>query len=84
MSDLILRQAAINNAKELFRMDKGYCDEYSILDMLNQLPSAQPDIMHIIQETLAECGIYGEESTIMTCYVLKRLGRSDLLPPCMR
>ena len=39
---------------------------------------------HIISETLHECGIYGEEATITMISVLKRLGRSDLLLPCMR
>ncbi len=39
---------------------------------------------NIILETLRECGIYGEEATIITIGVLKRLGRSDLLMPCMR
>ena len=41
-------------------------------------------LKYIIFETLAECGIYGEEATIKFIGVLKRIGRSDLLPPCMR
>lgn len=48
------------------------------------LPSAQPDLTYIIFETLAECGIYGEEATIKLIGTLKRLGRNDLLPPCVR
>lgn len=42
------------------------------------------DLTHIVFETLAECGIYGEEATIKFIGTLKRLGRSDLLPPCAR
>lgn len=48
------------------------------------LSSAQIDLTHIVFETLAECGIYGEEATIKFIGTLKRLGRSDLLPPCVR
>ena len=48
------------------------------------LPSVQIDLTHIIFETLAECGIYGEEATVKFIGTLKRLGRSDLLPPCAR
>lgn len=56
-------------------------------DAINRVPSAQPEpdmTTHIISETLHECGIYGEEATITMISVLKRLGRSDLLLPCMR
>ena len=42
MSDLIDRRVAIENIKELFRMGDCFCDEYSIIGMLNQLPSAEP------------------------------------------
>lgn len=48
------------------------------------LSSAQIDLTRIVFETLAECGIYGEEATIKFIGTLKRLGRSDLLPPCER
>lgn len=47
-------------------------------------PTIKPDLTHIIFETLAECGIYGEEATIKLIGTLKRLGRNDLLPPCVR
>jgi hypothetical protein len=53
-------------------------------DKIRELPSVQPDLTHIIFETLAECGIYGEEATIKLIGTLKRLGRNDLLPPCVR
>ena len=43
MGDLIDRQAAIDNIKELFRMGDCYCDKYSVIGMLNQLPSAEPE-----------------------------------------
>lgn len=42
------------------------------------------DLTRIVFETLAECGIYGEEATIKFIGTLKRLGRIDLLPPCAR
>lgn len=42
----------------------------------------QIDLTRIVLETLAECGIYGEEATIKFIGTLKRLGRSDLIPPC--
>lgn len=40
--------------------------------------------MYIIFETLSECGIYREEVTIKVVGILKKLGRDDLLPPCVR
>ena len=52
--------------------------EMNIEDITDQ------SLKYIIFETLAECGIYGEEATIKFIGVLKRIGRSDLLPPCMR
>ena len=42
------------------------------------------DVVHIIFETLSECGIYGEEATIKLIGTLKRLREYNLLPPCMR
>ena len=61
------------------------CGEYVSENVKDdRLPSTQPDIKHIIFETLSECGIYGEEATIKFIGTLKRLGRSDLLPPCVR
>lgn len=44
MSDLISRQAAINETKELFSMGECYCDKFSIVGMLNSLPSAESEI----------------------------------------
>lgn len=41
-------------------------------------------IIDIIIQTLNECGIYGEEVTIKLISVLKRIGRYDLLPSCLR
>ena len=42
-------------------------------------------ITHVINETLAECGIYGEEAMMKCFNVLKRLEKYfDLLPPCAR
>lgn len=75
MDDLISRQAAIDIVKGI--------DSYFV-KYVEQLPSAQPNITHIIMETLAECGIYGEEATIKLIGTLKRIGRDDLLPPCAR
>ena len=43
MDDSISRQAAIQEAKELFRMGDCYCDEHSIVGMLNSLPSVQSE-----------------------------------------
>ncbi len=50
----------------------------------NNMSIVQPDITHIVLETLHECGIYGEEATVKLIGTLKRLGREDLLPPCVR
>ena len=50
MNDLISRQAAINETKELFSMGECYCDKFSIVGMLNSLPSAQPE------RTCVNCG----------------------------
>ena len=45
MSDLIERQAAIDAAEKESRVDGayGYMDTKSIVDLLNNLPAAQPD-----------------------------------------
>ena len=45
MSDLIDRQAAIDAVKKESRVDGayGYMDTKSIVDLLNDLPSAQPE-----------------------------------------
>ncbi len=55
-------------------------DLISRYDML----TADQKLRHVILETLAECGIYGEEATIKLIGVLKRLQRYDLIPPCER
>lgn len=39
--DLINRQQAIKEVKELFSMGDCYCDEYAIVGMLNTMPSIQ-------------------------------------------
>lgn len=91
MDDLISRQAAIDAIRKGYpdAINSDYKDGLRIgtdraIYHVEQLPSAQPDITHIIFETLAECGIYGEEATIKLIGTLKRLGRNDLLPPCVR
>jgi len=43
MDDMISRQAAIDEAKELYDMGDCYCDRASMIGMLNSLPSAQPE-----------------------------------------
>lgn len=45
MSDLISRQEAVEEAKELFEMGGCYCDKFSIVGMLNVLPPVQPEII---------------------------------------
>lgn len=41
--DLISRQQAIKEVKELFSMGDCYCDEYAIVGMLNTIPPVQPE-----------------------------------------
>ena len=41
--DLINRQQAIEEVKELFSMGDCYCDKYAIVGMLNTIPSIQPE-----------------------------------------
>ncbi len=100
MDDLIIRQATLNSVDtwdkfgcapdgKLVRYDDNnhyvpYVHYDDIVHAIKHLPSVQPDLTHIIFETLAECGIYGEEATIKLIGTLKRLGRNDLLPPCVR
>lgn len=50
MSDLIDRQAAIDAAERESQIDGayGYMDTKSIVDMLNDLPSAQPETTTMI------------------------------------
>ena len=43
MSDFISRQNAIEGGRELFSMGDCYCDELSIVGMLNGLPTAEPE-----------------------------------------
>lgn len=76
---------------ELSDCENGFSDTYDkdrIISVIDDQPSVEgkrkPDLTHIIFETLAECGIYGEEATIKLIGTLKRLGRNDLLPPCAR
>ena len=42
-SDLIDRKIAVQGVKELFSMGECYCDELSIVWMLNGLPSVKPE-----------------------------------------
>ena len=55
-----------------------------VVEELKRCPSIKLDVMHIIFETLSECGIFGEEATIKVVGTLKRLGMDDLLPSCAR
>lgn len=91
MDELVSRQAVIDALRtcydtETVTMDNG--DEYINYDdavgEIEQLPPSQPEISYIILETLHECGIYGEEAAIKLIGTIKRLGRDDLLPPCIR
>lgn len=61
-------------------------DEFAnaVVTTYSSMTTVQPDITYIVLETLHECGIYGEEATIKLIGTLKRLGRDDLLPPCVR
>ena len=43
MSDLINRKIAVQGVRELFSMGDCYCDESSIVGMLNSLPSVEPE-----------------------------------------
>lgn len=84
MDKLISQQATIEEVKKLFEMGGCYCDRASIIGMLNSMPSAQPKLSRIIFAALAECGVYGEEAITKFTGTLKRLGISDLFPPCAR
>ena len=91
MDDLISRQAAVKALGEKpvawskGEYERGLQNQWGYdVSAIKQLQPAQPPTMHIIMETLAECGIYGEEATIKLIGTLKRIGRDDLLPPCVR
>ena len=88
MSDSISRRAAIDAANRADYTGLTVEDVTKVTDAvveeLKKCPSIKLDVMHIIFETLSECGIYGEEATIKVIGTLKRLGRDDLLPPCAR
>lgn len=43
MSDLISRKKAIQGVREYFSLGDCYCDELSIVGMLNGMPSAEPE-----------------------------------------
>ena len=51
MDDLISRQEAVKEARELFELGGCYCDRPSIVGMLNSLPSAQPETEERIPES---------------------------------
>lgn len=88
MDRLVSLQAAIDAADRADYTGLAVEDVKKVTDEvvkeLKKLPSAHIDLTHIVFETLAECGIYGEEATVKFIGTLKRLGRSDLLPPCAR
>ena len=87
MDDTIRRQAAIEVVQNRHMMLSK--EKVLLINDLEKLPSAEPeveeeDVVHIIFETLSECGIYGEEATIKLIGTLKRLRKYNLLQPCMR
>ena len=88
MSDSISRRAAIDAANRADYTGLTVEDVKKVTDEvvkeLKKCPSIKLDVTHIIFETLSECGIYGEEATIKVVGTLKRLGRDDLLLPCVR
>jgi len=43
MNDLISKEKAIEGVRELFSMGDCYCDELSIVGMLNGMPSAETE-----------------------------------------
>lgn len=59
MDDLINRQVAIQGVRELFSMGDCYCDEQSIVGMLNSLLSAQPEQHY--EEWCDSCKEYDQE-----------------------
>ena len=59
MSDLISREDAIEGVRELFSMGDCYCDELSIVGMLNGLPSAEPEPEEF--EWCDDCKEYDQE-----------------------
>ena len=86
-TDLISRQQAIEVVQNRHMMLSK--EKVLLINDLEKLPSAEleveeEDVVHIIFETLSECGIYGEEATIKLIGTLKRLRKYNLLPPCMR
>ena len=56
----------------------------AMVTAFNNTTTVEPDIAYIVLETLHECGIYGEEATVKLIGTLKRLGKDDLIPPCIR
>ena len=54
MSDLISRQAAIENSFEVYTKEYGWCEVVGV-DAISELPSAQPEIIHC-----KECKFYTE------------------------
>lgn len=86
MDELVSRQAVIDAVRAAL-LSWSYMPEWrdnKIIEAVEQLPPSQPEISYIISETLHECRIYGEEATVKLIGTLKRLGRDDLLPPCIR
>ena len=66
MSDFISRQNAVQGVRELFSMGDCYCDELSIVGMLNGLPSAEPEPKWIpVSECLPE-----NNDEVLTTYII--------------
>lgn len=57
--DLIDRKIAVQGVRELFSMGDCYCDELSIVGMLNGLPSAEPE--EEVFEWCHDCKEYDQE-----------------------
>ena len=60
MSDLIDRQAAIQGVRELFSLGDCYCDELSIVGMLNGLSSVKSE-KQTVKVIYVEKPIIGDE-----------------------
>ena len=75
MSDVISREKAVQGVRELFSMGDCYCDELSIVGMLNGLPLAEPETI-TIEEVSNQLGCATIQSALYWFEFLKTL---DLL-----
>lgn len=57
--DAVSRKEAVREAKELFKLGECHADEYSIVGMLNSLPSVQPE--YKMDEWCTDCKEYDHE-----------------------